>query len=89
MFLKWDFLWGFFFEKNLECFEFFRFTLRFKILEAIFCSKNFLTNLPNLFVISAGQLSTRAAVKELGCRARAGAVGSQRADSELRLRLSF
>ena len=35
------------------------------------------------------QLSTRAAVKKLDYRARTGAVGSPRADSELRLRLSF
>ena len=80
----------FFFEKNLECLEFFRFTLRFRIFQAkFFFSKKFLTNLPNLFVISAGQLSTRAAVKELGFRAEAGAVGSPRAESELQLRLSF
>ena len=51
--------------------------------------KFFLTNLPNLFVISDDQLSTRAAVKELCFRAEAGAVGSLRAESELQLRLSF
>ena len=58
-------------------------------MKKIFFSKKILTNLPNLFVISAGQLSTRAAVKELGFRAEAGAVGSPRAESELQLRLSF
>ena len=58
-------------------------------MKKIFFSKKILTNLPNLFVISAGQLSTRAAVKELGFRAEAGAVGSLRVESELQLRLSF
>ena len=39
-------------------------------------------SLLNFFVISAGQLSTRAAVKELGFRTEAGAVGFQTQLSE-------
>ena len=42
----------------------------------------FLTKSPYLFAISVGQLYTRAAVKELGFRAEAGAVSSLRAESE-------
>ena len=94
VFLKRDFLWGkyfFFLKKILNVLSFLGLLYvlgNFK-QKKIFFSKNFLTNLPNLFVISAGQLSTRAAVKELGFRAEAGAVGSPRAESELQLRLSF
>ena len=46
---------------------------------------------PSVFqsAVFVGQLPTRAAVKELGFRAEAGAVGSPRAESELQLRLSF
>ena len=66
---------------------FFRFTLGFRIFQAFFF--NFPTNLPNVFAISAGLLSTRAAVKELGFRAEARAVDSPGAESELQLQLSF
>ena len=80
-----------FLKKILKYLEFFGFTLCFKAFQAKknFFSKNFLTNLPYLIAISVGQLYTRAAVKELGFRAEAGAVGSPRAESELQLRLSF
>ena len=92
VFLKSDFLRGelFFLKKILNVLSFLGllYVLGY-FKQKNFVSNNFLTNLPNLFVISAGQLSTRAAVKELGFRAEAGAVGSPRAESELQLRLSF
>ena len=93
VFLKRDFLWGkyFFLKKILNVLSFLGLLYvlgNFK-QKKFFFSKNFLTNLPNLYVISAGQLYTRAAVKELPFRAEAGAVGSPRAESELQLQLSF
>ena len=92
MFLKGDFLGGniFFLQKSLEFLEFFWFTLCFRTFQAKKKFSNFFfSNSHSLFAISVGQLSTRAAVKELGLRAEAGAVGSPRAESELQLRLSF
>ena len=55
----------------------------------IFFSKIFLTNLPNLFAISAGQLYTKAAVKELSLELKLKPVGSSGVEAGLQLQLRF
>ena len=80
--------WGeiFFFKKVLNFLSFFGLLY----VSGHFKQKQFFfSNSHSLFAILVGQLPTRAAVKELGFRAEAGAVGSPRAESELQLRLSF
>ena len=66
---------------------FFRFTLGLRLFQAIFF--NFLTNLPNLFAISAGQLYTKAAVKELSLELKLKPVGSSGVEAGLQLQLRF